>query len=222
MTEIFDFPTVPVSKQLFHVPGGAVEGGFTAGAVRILSPEPGGRSVLEMQIALQVREWDYPTSSWIMSKGNGEIFRVRLAPTPQVLRARGVSPVPWDNNQPWSNLQPWAGDIVATYSVSALEGSTTLIVDMSGHGDILRNGHVIGHGNNCYIADKVVYDSDTGRATVTVKPPLRKNVSVGDVAYFRPFFIGTIGNIDQVRVTYDAENNGAIQIGKITFLEAIV
>lgn len=218
---IHDFPTVPVSKQVFHVPGQAVDGGYTSGAVRMLSPEPGGRSVLTMQIALQVREWDYPESSWLMSMGNGEIFRVRLAPTPQVLSAR-IPGVLWNNDQPWSNLKPWAGDITGVYVESALEGSTTLTVDMSGYGDIVRRGHVIGHRENCYLVDRVQWDESNGRAVLTVKPPLRKNVEVGDPTFFRPYFLGTIGNIDQVVAPYEASNVGAIQIGSITFSEAIV
>lgn len=221
MPTIHDFPTVPVSKQIFHVPGQAVDGGWTSGAVRILSPEPGGRSVLEMQIALQVREWEYPESSWLMSMGNGEIFRVRLAPTPQVISARTVG-VPWNTDQPWSNLEPWAGDITAVYAVASLEGSTTLTIDMEGLGDIIRRGHVIGHSDNCYMIQKVAYDAGTQRATLSVTPPLRKDVEVGDQTFFRPYFLGTIGNIEQVRATYDAERVGHIQIGSISFQEAIV
>lgn len=221
MPVIHDFPTVPVSKQVFHVPGQAVDGGWTSGAVHILSPEPGGRSVLEMQIALQVREWEYPESSWLMSMGNGEIFRVRLAPTPQVLSARTPG-VLWNNDQPWSNLQPWAGDITAVYAADALEGTTTLVVDMTGYGDIVRRGHVVGHGNNCYKVMKTTYDSTTGHVTMSVTPPLRNNVVAGDQTFFRPYFLGTIGNIEQVRTTYDASNVGAIQIGSISFREAIL
>jgi len=221
MTTIYDFPTVPVSKQVFHAPGAAAEGGYTAGFVRMLSPEPGGRSVLEMQIALQVQEWDYPTTSWLMSMGNGEVFRVRLAPTPQVLSAKSPS-VTWEDGILWSGDVKWSGDITATFAATALEGETTVIVDMSGWGDIARRGHVIGHMNNCYKIMAVSYDTATDQVTMTVKPPLRNNVAVNDSAYFRPYFLGTISNMESVRTTYDAENNGAIQIGKIVFAEAVV
>lgn len=221
MTEIFDFPTVPVSKQLFHVPGGAIEGGWTAGAVRMLSPEPGGRSVLEMQIALQVGEWDNPVSSWIMSKGNGEVFRVRLAPTPQILSSRSAKP-DWRSDPLWTQQAPISTDMVARFSASGLEGSTTVIVDMTGHGDRLRQGHVIGHGDHCYAVDRVDFNHTTKQAIATVKPPLRKPITLHDEVLFRPFFLGTINNIDEIRTTYDAENNGTIQIGRIVFAEAIV
>lgn len=216
---IWNFPTLQVSKQLFHVPGAAIEGGFTTGGARIMSPEPGGRSVLEMQISLQVNEWDYPMSSWLMSKINGQVFRVRLAPTPQVLSARSLG-IPWDNNGPWDNDENWAGDLTGVYASVALEGSNIVTIDMSGYDNALRLGHVIGHGNNCYMVDDISYSESI--ATITVTPPLRKNVAIGDSVYFRPFFLGTISNGDAFRVTYDAENVGAIQPGSITFTEAVV
>lgn len=219
--KIWNFPTVPVSKQLFHVPGQAQDGGYTSGAVHMLSPEPGGRGVLEMQIALQVREWDFPFASWIMSMGNGEVFRVRLAPTPQVLSARNA-PVPWENGILWANQQPWQGDVVATYAAPALEGSTVVRVNMTGWGDIARLGHVIGHRDQTYLIGDIEYDKATDVATISVKPPLRHDVAVGDNAYFRPYFLATISNIGEVRATYDAELRGAIQPGKIVFAEAIV
>lgn len=218
--EIFDFPALPVSKQVFHVPGQAVDGGYTSGAVRILSPEPGGRSVLELQVALQVGEWDNPESSWLMSKGNGEVFRVRLAPTPQVLSARSAQP-DW-RGRLTTDKRPVSTDMLARYAAAALEGSTTLVVDMVAHGDRIRRGHVIGHGGTCYAVDKVQYDYSTHRATLTVKPPLRNPVAVGDTVLFRPYFTGVMGNIEELRTTYDAEQVGAIQIGKIVFTEAIV
>lgn len=223
MTPVHDFPTIPVSKQLFHVPGAAAEGGLTSGSVRIMSPEPGGRSMLELQVALQVREWEYPESSWLMSKGNGDVFRVRLAPTPQVLSARVARNGPlWAGDVPWTGDVPWSGDITAFYATEALEGSTTVRVNMTGYGDIARRGHTIGHGDNCYKIDSVMFDADTQIATMTLMPPLRKNVHVGDPAFFRPFFLGTIANIGEVRTTYDSELNGMIQIGKIVFTESIL
>lgn len=221
MMEIFDFPGVPVSKQLFHVPGAAIEGGYTSGAVRMISPEPGGRSVLELQPSFQVREWEHPFMSWLMSKGNGEIFRVRLAPTPQVLSSQNEN-VTWDTDLLWSNHEPWVGDISASFASAALEGSNAVTLNMTGYGDIVKPGHVVGHLDACYIIDKVTFDESAQTARIVVKPPLRANIAVNDIAYFRPFFTGTIGNIGEVRATYDAENVGSIQPGKIIFAEAIV
>jgi hypothetical protein len=218
--EIHDFPSVPISKQLFHVPGAAIDGGYTSGAVRMISPEPGGRSILELQPSFQVREWEHPVMSWLMSKGNGEIFKVRLAPTPQVLSSQNDGTL-WEQDVLWSSQQPWAGDISASFAQAALEGSNVVVLNMTGYGDIAKPGHVVGHRHNCYMIDKVTFNELAQTATIVVKPPLRANVDVSDTAYFRPFFTGTIANIGEVRATYDAENVGNIQMGKIIFAEAI-
>lgn len=222
--DFINFPTLTIEKQLFHVPGAAIDGGFTSGGARIMSPEPGGRSQLELQIALQIFEWDYPETSWLMSKINGTVFRVRLAPTPQVCRAQslGGPGVPWDNNGPWNNGQNWAGDMTATYLENALEGTTKVKINMSSYGTVLKRGHAIGHGSNCYMVDSILYDPNTTIATITLMPPLRKNVVAGDQVLFRPFFLGTINNGANFRVTYDAGNVGYIQPGQITFMESIV
>ena len=147
---IYNFPTIPISEQVFHVPGGVFEGGFTAGAVRMVSPGEDGRSKLLLQVALQTNEWENPMSSWLMSLGAGEVFRVRLAPTPQVLSAK-APPVEWLGDVPWYSSSPWAGDITALFATSALEGENIIQVDMTGWGDIAKVGHVIGHKFNTYI-----------------------------------------------------------------------
>lgn len=217
--KVWNFPTIPISKQLFHVPGAAVEGGFTSGGARMTAPEPGGRSMLELQPAWQITEWDYPLSSWLMSKINGQIFRVRLAPTPQVLsnRSRGVL---WTGDVPWNNDQPWANDMIARFVTFALEGSNIVVVDMGTLGQSLKPGHVIGHGDVTYMVDDISYSGNV--ATVVVSPPIRREIATGDTALFRSYFTGTISNGSEIRTTYDAENVGNIQIGKIVFNEVIL
>lgn len=224
MNDYLNFPTLSIEKQLFHVPGAAMDGGFTSGGARIMSPEPGGRSQLELQIAMQLMEWDYPETSWLMSKINGTVFRIRLAPTPQICGVRRASggSVPWDNNGPWDNGENWAGDMTGTYLTAALEGTTSVTIDMSSYGSVLKRGHAIGHSSNCYMVDAIDYDPNTTIATVTVSPPFRKNVMAGDQVFFRPYFLGTISNGANFRVTYDAGNVGYIQPGQITFMESIL
>lgn len=223
--KIWPFPSFPISKQLFAASGAAVEAGMTVGGVRMISPEPGGRATLEIQPSLQVGEWDFPLSSWIMSKVNGDIFRIRLAPTPQVAAARGAT-VPWNAegiypDSPWSNQQEWAGDAVAVFTASALAGSITVQIDMTYIGRILQLGHVVGHEDNCYMVDDIAYN-DANVATITVNPPLRRNVAADDIALMRPYFLGTISNGEEMRNTYDAENNGNIQLNRIKFHEVIL
>jgi len=209
---IWIFPTTPVSKMLFHVPGAAIDGGFTSGAVRIMSPEPGGRGFLEMELAMRPGEWESPVASWLMSMGNGEVFRVRLAPTPQVCGARSRTGVPWQPDVLWSGDVPWQGDVAAVFAANALEGVTTVRVTT---GASLQRGHVIGHGGTTHIIKDVEGD------TLTISPPLRRNVTAGDMALVRPFFTGTISNIAEIRATYDRSNNGMIQLGKIILMETI-
>lgn len=230
--KIWDFPTVPIQKQLFHVPGAAVEGGFTSGGARITSPEPGGRSILETQVALQVQEWDFPFSSWIMSKTNGQIFRVPLTKTPQLVSNAALTGVDGPSNlaiawEPtgllvqgqWDNDQYWSDDgIYAETVATASEGTLIVKINMLPYGPILKHGHVFGIRDATYKVDDIEYD-DGNVATVTVVPPLRNNILVGDMVLFRPYFLGTISNGSEVKATYDAENVGHMQMGKILFSE---
>lgn len=225
--KVWAFPSFPISKQLFVATGAAIEGGMTVGGVRMISPEPGGRSMLEIQPSFQVTEWVFPLSSWLMSKTNGDIFRIRLAPTPQIAGAQVTGGVPWGAEgfypaSPWSNQQNWAGDAVAHYLTSALEGNVTVVLDMSVVGQILRPGHCLGHRDNCYMVDDIIYDDATNYATVTIKPPLRKAVTAGDLAPLRPWYLGTIANGAEMRASYDAENGGNIQLNRIRFSEVIL
>lgn len=219
--KIWDFPSLQVSKQLFYVPGMAFDGGFTSGGVRVFSPEPGGRAFLEMHVSLQIREFQSPMSSWIMSKTNGEIFRVRMAKTPQIapyVLSYGLSGVPWDHDKPWDNEAFWSSDsafIIA--SAASLEGSTQLIVDTSLHGSIVTYGHVIGHADSAYMVDDIEYNGAI--ATITVNPPLRRSVVSGDLILLSPYFTGMIANGSEIRNTYDAENAGHIQMSRIVFQE---
>lgn len=225
--KVWNFPTFPISKQLFRVPGFAASGGFTSGGARITSPEPGGFAMLDVQPSWQTGEWEYPLSSWLMSKTNGEILRFRLAPTPQIATAKLVAGlgVPWAapspiNQSPWSNLQNWSGDLTAAYSAPSLAGSNVLFVDTTAFGPILRPGHVIGHGFQTHLIDEITYAGTV--ASITVKPPLRQNVATNDPVLFRPYFTGMITNPGDMIATYDAENNGNIQIGQITLAEVVL
>ena len=223
--KVWNFPTFPIRAQLFHVPGASVEGGYTSGGARISSPEPGGFGVLEIQPALHL-EWEYPVASWLMSKTNGQILRVRLAATPQVASARAAAGVPWGAetiypDSPWSNLQNWSGDLAAQYATPALEGSNVLVIDMSQLGPLLRHGHVIGHGDSCYGVDDIEYDSN-GRATILTTLPLRRDVAEADSVWFRPWFTGSIGNPGDFKSTYDADKVGHIQLEKIILNEVVL
>lgn len=221
---VYEFPSFSLEKQLFYVTGAALEGGYTSGGARIVTPQPGGFGMLNVTPALQTNEWNYPLSSWLMSKTNGQILRIKLAPTPQIcfsLAARSAPGIPWDTELHWDSEYLWDADLSGFYVATALQGSTTLQVDMSTFGRILQSGHVIGHKNSTYLVDDVSYTGGN-IATIKVTPPLRANVAIGDVAFFRPFFTGMITNPTEVITPYDAGNNGTMQIPKILLSEVIL
>ena len=218
--KIYQFPTFRVETQLFHVPGAGYDGGLTAGGAQFITPEPGGFSVLEIAPALIDTEWDSPLASWIMSKISGQVFRVRLAPSPQIAfsRQRGMVAVPWSNGQAWSNQENWDGDFTATYAAAGLKGAITMSFDLTGVGPIVLPGHVVGHGSECYMVDEISYDGDVATAIVT--PPLRRNIAVGENCYLRPWFTGRISNGADIRAAYN--NLGHTKPGNIVLNEAVI
>lgn len=218
--KIYQFPTCRIEKQLFHVPGAGYDGGLTAGGAQFITPEPGGFGVLEIAPAVIDSEWDAPLASWIMSKISGQVFRVRLAPSPQVAysRKRGMMAVPWDTGLQWSNQEDWDGDFTGTFSAAGLKGSVTVQINLAGVGPIVLPGHVIGHEYGCYLIDEIAYEGDIATAVVT--PPLRRDITAGDNCYLRPWFTGRISNGAEIRAAYN--HLGHVQPGNIILHEAVV
>lgn len=220
MTKIYQFPTFRIETQLFHSPGAGYDGGLTSGGAQFITPEPGGFAMLELAPATIDTEWTAPLASWLMSKISGQVFRVRLAPSPQVAfsKQRGMMAVPWDNGQTWSNQENWDGDFTAVYSVSALKGTLEVGLDLTGVGPIVSPGHVIGHAYDTYLVDEIAYSGDT--ATALLDRPLRRNIAGGDNCYLRPWFTGRISNGSEIRAAYN--NLGHVTPGKIVLQEAIL
>lgn len=230
--DIFDFPRLAIQSQLFYAGGSAFDGGFTSGGARTISPEPGGRAFLEVQLSLQVNEWEIPFTSWLTSKvNNGTIFRVPLVKTPQLVSdiALGITSdlkkgIPWAPEglytQPlWDNGQLWSSDgLVINPATDAFDGSNQLVVTITG--EPLKHGHVIGVNDSSYIIDDIVYDA--GTATITVNPPLRQDVTTDDFIVTRPYFLGVVTNAGEFRANYDKMNNGHIQPGRLIFTEIIL
>lgn len=241
---IYDWPSSVVpARQLFHAGGQAVEGGFSSGSVRMLHPEPGGVSWLEMEFAYQDNGDPDPLVSWLMSKiANGNIFRVRIERSPQLVSARAlgvdiaesdplyrfglrdlVAPteldgLPWDNNQPWDGGRNWRFDPGALVVATALEGGLMVQFDMGALSNGLRPGHVIGHSSVSYLIDDIEYSGSV--ATVTLMSPLRKDAAVGDFISFRPVGLFTAINPDAFRGLYESAD--LVKLGSIQFMEAII
>lgn len=218
--KIYQFPTFRIETQLFHSPGAGYDGGLTAGGAQFITPEPGGFGVLELAPAIIDTEWTAPLASWIMSKIGGQVFRVRLAPSPQIAysKKRGMVAVPWDNGETWSNQENWDGDFTALYSDVTLQGATVVKFDLTGVGPIVSPGHVVGHDYDTYLIDEITYDGDIGTAIIT--PPARRDIAIGDNCYLRPWFTGRISNGAEIRSAYNSL--GHTKPGNIVFQEAVV
>ena len=218
---VWNFPDLPIRGQVFYVPGLVRQGGFTSGGAQFIEPEPGGFGQLDIELALQTNEWNSPDISWLMSKSNGQVLRVRLAPTPQIAwSSRKFASMPPIHDQITSGIvQPvWENDAVATFNASSLEGAVTVTVNLQRFGQILRAGHVIGHEFETYLVENVSYSGTI--AALIISPPLRRNVTTGDAMYFRPWFTGRILNGEEIRSMYQASDNGHVKIEKITMVEA--
>lgn len=229
--KIYDFPNIGIERQLFYAGGMSVEGGFTSGGARVSSgPEPGGRAFLDMQLSLQVKEWENPIVSWLMTMlSNGAIFRIQLAKTPQVVTkledGEKITEQPWFDDglygvRPWDNGQFWAAEVVSPIITTSLIGSKVITVNTSAIGQSIKHGHVIGIGDSSYLVEDIRYQGDT--ATITLNPPLRKTVNAGSLINLLPYFLGSVANISEFRITYDRAQNGHIQPGRLQFHEVIL
>lgn len=228
--KVYDFPPILRGKQLFHAGGQAYEGGFTSGGARMLSPEPGGRGILNMEFAIQRNCPADPIVSWICSMiANGNIFRVPIDYTPQIVRLADLGfsgmndGLPWAASGmtpevPWSNGQNWASDVFAGATSAALAGTVTVSVDFGTLPLVLRHGHLIGHDDVTYLVEDIEYDGTV--ATITVNPPLRHTVAQGDLITFRPKMLAVARNPDSFRGLYEPAD--IIRLGSVEFVEALI
>lgn len=228
---IYDWPqSVIPMDQLFRVPGQATQGGFTTGGARVMSPEVGGRALIEWTFGTQKESTDAARLySWLISKvSNGHIFRLPMWNSRQLVRIADlgllVPPgydgrgVPWEGGINWSNGMGWAFEPGALTTAIGLEGTTTVIIDMGTLLPGLGHGHVIGIADRGYLVDDIEYDGQI--ATVTVTPPLRADISEGDFVTFRPVMYGTCVDPESFKALFD--RGMWIRPGSITFAEAIL
>lgn len=230
MVDVYDWPQSLIPwNQVFHVPGQAVDGGFTTGGARTFSPEPGGRAILEWTFNPQQSVSAPRMFSWLLSKvANGAVFRLRLLPSAQTIDGADlgfdVPPsydglgIPWEGDIYWDNGFGWDVEYGAPVGAAGVEGSTTLVVNFGTLDRSLGHGHVIGVGGAAYVVDDIAYIGSV--ATITVAPPLRTNASIGDFVTFRPTFLGVCTDPSAFKAMFDV--SGIIRPGSITFAEAIL
>lgn len=215
-------------NSLFRAGGQGIAGGMTLGGAMVSNPEPGGRAELIMDFARFVTPQQNTDASWLASRiTNGAVMRVRLAQSVQL--------VPWadldiaDTGQTWANGEAWANDALwraspyAVIAAGASEGSETLVVDMSVLGRVLKIGHVIGAFRDGYDFAHMVMDieyDDDDAATLTVSPPLRRDMGAGGRILFRPAMLGVCANASEVAGTFLRGLHG--QFGAVRMVEALV
>lgn len=229
--KVYDFPPIWRGKQLFHAGGQAFDGGFTSGGARVLTPEPGGRGILNMEFTVQRNAPADPIVSWLCSMiANGNIFRIPISFTPQIvplpdlgLSASDNAGLPWaaagmTPEGPWSNGQNWASDVLAETAATALAGTVMLVLDFGDLQPALRHGHLIGHDDVTYLVEDIEYDGSV--ATITVNPPLRNTVAQGDLVTFRPKMLAVARNPDSFRGLYEPAD--IIRLGSVEFVEALI
>lgn len=215
MVKIYTMPAIPIESQVFYNPGAAWDGGLTAGGAQVIMPEPGGLSVLEMKPSVQDTEWISPVMSWLMSKTNGQVIRVKLAASPQVAWSR----VRMDHlSYNWSDPNAIANDATVRFASVTAKGATTVTVNLATVGKILRPGHVIGHEFDCYLIDEITYAGDV--ATITITPPARRAIATNSPCLLNPWFTGRLQAGAQFKAMYN--NIGHITPGTLIFNEAIV
>ncbi len=215
---VLDFPNIGIKGQAFYCPGSYVEGGITSGGAVVSTFEPGGYGMLDIAPARRDESVSDPEISWLMSQTNGQIFRVALTATPQLLTERTIN----DRAVAQYPTTLFAKrSLRSTFTDDALKGGRTVKIDTSEIGPSLKRGHLIGHDNSCYMVDSVSYETG-GEATVIVSPPLRADIEIGDTVRFTPFFTGQIINGSEIRASYDSANNGAIDLPTIRMREVIL
>lgn len=203
---------------------------MTLGGVLTENPEPGGRAELFMEFRAHLPdEGANLDASWTFSRAlNGAIFRIRLLPSVQLVSAEalgGVSPGagnPWSNDQAWSNDQLWAWDPTSPAG-AALAGETTVTVDLSARGQVLRVGHVVGFReegvDTAHIVLDIVYEGDNV-AAVTIAPPLRRDLGADSEMHFRPRMLAQCRNASDLMGQFRLRRSAVINPAR--FVEALV
>jgi len=159
---------------------------------------------------------------------NGTVFRIKLfAPSVQIVAAADLGGVEgglmWANDLPWANGLGWAYSPTAPVATGGAEGSTSVKVNMSDYGRVLKLGHVVGFHLDGYDFAHVITNisyTAANRATITVSPPLRRRVTAADVLQLRPTMLATCANPRDVMGNYRYGTTMALNAAR--FVEALV
>ena len=233
--EILDWRStlVPLGQQ-FRATAQAIAGGMTLGGFMTESPEPGGRGELLLGFPSFFEGAAALDASWTLSRMSaGVLFRIRLWPSVQLVPRSALmmltedsgaesDGVPWANDQPWASGENWRWDPVAPVAADAAMGAAGFTVDLSGIGEVLRIGHVIGLSeegvDSCHMVTEVTYHDDL--ADLTVSPPLRRALTTDSVMRFRPSFVGAVRNAKDAASL--PGSRAVVALGNLQLVEALL
>ncbi len=213
--------------QVFRAGGQSVAGGMTLGGASYENPQPGGRGELVMNFAPFAAKEANLDASWTISRMMaGAVFRIPLYNSVQLVLSTDIpgapttDGLPWDNNGPWDSLLNWEWSPASFLSVSALAGSETFTVTLATQ--ILKIGHVIGFSSGGAESAHTVMDISysAGTAEVTVSPPLRRDLSVGDPMLYRPKMLATCINAREVMTNFQSGRH--MTFGTANFVEVLL
>lgn len=228
---IYDWRTsVEPISQLFLAPSQSVSGGMLLGGASYENPEPGGRAELRLEFVPFANANTNLDASWLATRiQNGNIMRIRLwGPTPQLVSdaALGVSAplgLNWSNGKGWANGYGWEVNPSADITVAGVKGGTTFTANLNPFGQVLQIGHVIGFSLSgldfAHLVTDISYSANN-RATVTVSPPLRRDVPGSARMLFRPVMLATCINGADVATNFKRGNVMAFNDAR--FVEALV
>lgn len=227
---IYDWRRSIVPRDQLVIAGRAAQsGGMTLGGALTSYGVAGGRITLDMAFSTLPREAN-AAASWTYSRVMAQaILRIpircsdQLVPAADLGGAAVMDGVPWSDGQPWATGENWAWSPIAPLAADALRGAESFKVDMSGVGEVLRVGHVIGFSAGQIDAAHVVMDIEYDAAdvaTVTVQPSLRRAMDAGAPMLFRPSILATCQNPDALAGTF--AYGRFTQPGAARFVEAIL
>ena len=226
---IYDWrQSVAPINQIVRAGGQAIEGGLTLGGAYVENPEPGGRAELVMEFATMVEDQANRDASWTVSRIlSGSLMRVRLWRTVQLVSEEDLTVtdegLTWANGDPWSNDEFWRADPWVPVATGASQGAVTVELDFSPIGQALQIGHLIGFHEDGYDFTHVVMDieyDESDVATVTVSPPLRRDVTTDSLCHLRPTMIVTCRNAREVMTNFTSGRH--IQLNAARFVEAML
>ncbi|MBN8292803.1 hypothetical protein JI664_12585 [Rhodobacter sp. NTK016B] len=216
-------------NQVVRAGGSSDAGGMTLGGASVQYPRPGGRIALTMDFATFATVEQNEAASWTISRiMAGALMRIPIFRSVQLVPAGDLSGsdepgIPWANGEPWANYENWAWNPSAYIPAVALKGAETFTLSTNGLASALRIGHLVGFHIDGYDFAHVVMEIDPngdGTSEVTVAPPLRRSLAIGDRMRFRPTIIATCINPDEVVGTFQYRRR--MQFGQARFVEALV